>query len=135
MRELSATELKAYLDSAAEPPLLLDVREPWEFERCRIDGSELLPMGEVRAEADRLDPDRETIVFFCNLATWDDEKKTFTHQSPYYAGGNAQGGNAWQLDSPELDTTNLPLKEPKIHDGQYGHISLGKHNSIFIGGM
>ena len=62
MRELSAIELKAYLDTAAEPPLLLDVREPWEFERCRIDGSQLLPMGEVRAESDRLDPDRETIV-------------------------------------------------------------------------
>ncbi|MFT4548665.1 MAG: hypothetical protein ACI8XO_001213 [Verrucomicrobiales bacterium] len=82
-----------------------------------------------------IDPDRETIVIFCNMANWDEEKKIFTHNSPYYAGGNAGHGTAWQLDSPELDTKNLPLKEPMIRDGQYGRISLGKHNSIFIGGI
>ena len=82
-----------------------------------------------------IDPDRETLVIFCNLATWDSEKLTFTHKSPYYAGGSARHGTAWQLDSPELDTKNLALKEPIIRDGQYGRISLGKHNSIFIGGI
>ncbi len=82
-----------------------------------------------------IDPDRETIVIFCNMANWDPELGKFTHNSPYYAGGSARGGTAWQLDSPELDTTNLALKEPTISDGQYGRISLGKHNSIFIGGI
>ncbi|YCM45682.1 NPCBM/NEW2 domain-containing protein [Verrucomicrobiaceae bacterium 227] len=82
-----------------------------------------------------IDGEKETIVMFCNLATWDEEALKFTHKSPYYAGGNHQRGNAWQLDSPELDTTNLAAKSPMIHDGQYGHISLGKHNSIFIGGV
>ena len=72
---------------------------------------------------------------FCHLATWDEEALKFTHKSPYYAGGNHQRGSAWQLDSPELDTLNLAAKTPMIHDGQYGHISLGKHNSIFIGGV
>jgi hypothetical protein len=82
-----------------------------------------------------IDAKKETLVIFCNLAQWDGEKLEFTHKSPYYAGGNHQGGTAWQLDSPELDTTNLPLKKPIIRDGQYGRISLGKHNSIFIGGV
>jgi hypothetical protein len=82
-----------------------------------------------------VDADRETIVIFCHMANWDAEQKRFTHNSPYYAGGSARGGTAWQLDSPELDTTNLPLKEPIISDGQYGRISLGRHNSIFIGGI
>ena len=71
----------------------------------------------------------------CNLATWDEEKLRFTHKSPYYAGGSFRSGTAWQLDSPELDTQNLELKQPIIRDGQYGRISLGKHNSIFIGGI
>lgn len=79
--------------------------------------------------------DSETIVIFCNMANWDEEKKAFTHKSPYYAGGSAKGGTAWQLDSPTLDVDNLVLKEPMIRDGQYGRISLGKHNSIFIGGV
>ena len=82
-----------------------------------------------------IDPDRETLVIMCNMATWDEKEKEFSHKSPYYAGGSARGGNAWQLDSPELDTKNLALKEPMIRDGQYGRISLGKHNSIFIGGV
>jgi len=82
-----------------------------------------------------IDVDRETIAIFCNLATWDEAERKFSHNSPYYAGGSVFSGTAWQLDSPELDTQNLKLTEPKIQDGEYGRISLGRHNSIFIGGM
>ena len=52
-----------------------------------------------------------------------------------YAGGCYHSGTAWQLDSPELDATNLSLTKPMIEDGLYGRISLGKPNSIFIGGI
>jgi hypothetical protein len=82
-----------------------------------------------------IDVNNETIFILCNLATWDEKQLRFTHNSPYYAGGSFRSGTAWQLDSPELDTLNLKLKQPMIEDGQYGRISLGKHNSIFIGGM
>ena len=82
-----------------------------------------------------VDIDRETIMIFTNLAEWDPTALTFRHKSPYYAGGDHRGGTAWQLDSPELDIANLPLKKPLVRDGQYGRISLGKHNSIFIGGI
>ena len=82
-----------------------------------------------------IDANKETIFILCNLATWDEKQLRFTHNSPYYAGGSFRSGTAWQLDSPELDTLNLKLKQPMIEDGQYGRISLGKHNSIFIGGM
>ena len=82
-----------------------------------------------------IDANNETIFILCNLATWDEKQLRFTHNSPYYAGGSFRSGTAWQLDSPELDTLNLKLKKPMIEDGQYGNISLGKHNSIFIGGM
>ncbi len=82
-----------------------------------------------------IDADNETIFLLCNLANWDAEKLSFTHNSPYYAGGSLRSGTAWQLDSPELDSRNFKLKQPMIDDGEYGHISLGKHNSIFIGGM
>jgi hypothetical protein len=82
-----------------------------------------------------IDASRETILIFTNLVEWDGEALTFQHKSPYYAGGNHQSGTAYQLDSAELDTTNLILTEPLISDGEYGRISLGKHNSIFIGGI
>lgn len=82
-----------------------------------------------------IDINRETIMIFTNLASWDPLKGRFQHKSPFYAGGDWRRGIAWQLDSPELDTLNLPLLEPLIEDGEYGRISLGKHNSIFIGGI
>ncbi len=97
--------------------------------------------GEIRREClpvlknAGIDAYHETIMIMCHLATWDAEKLEFKHTSPYYAGGSFRGGTAWQLDSPELDPLNLKLTSPIIRDGEYGRISLGKHNSIFIGGM
>ncbi len=82
-----------------------------------------------------LDPERETVVIFTNLGKWDPEARTFSHHSPYMGSGTSRSGIAWQLDHPGLDVKNLTLKEPLLQDGEYGRISLGKHNSIFIGGI
>ena len=60
MREYDAEELKQYLES--NKPFLLDVRQPWEYDVCRLDGSTLIPMGRIQAEIDMLDKDRETVV-------------------------------------------------------------------------
>ena len=78
---------------------------------------------------------QETVMIFTNLGEWNSEKKTFAHKSPYYAGGDWRRGVAWQVDSEELDVANLVKAVPVITDGEYGRISLGKHNSIFIGGI
>lgn len=82
-----------------------------------------------------IDANKETIVIFCNMSNWDPVKKRITQNSPYYAGGNHRQGTAWQVDSPLLDPVSLDKKQPMVHDGQYGHISLGKYNSIFVGGV
>ena len=62
MRELNAAELRDYLASNKSDPLLLDVREPWEFRICQIEGSQLIPMGQLPAALKALDPQRETVV-------------------------------------------------------------------------
>jgi rhodanese-related sulfurtransferase len=62
MLELSAQELKAYLETCDEQPLLLDVRQPWEFDVCKIANSKLLPMSQITTEFSSLDSDRETVV-------------------------------------------------------------------------
>ena len=82
-----------------------------------------------------LDPDKETIVIFCNMSNWDAEKRTMSQNSPYYASGTNRNGTAWQVDSPLLDLALLEAKEPTLQDGQYGKISPGRYNSIFIGGV
>ncbi len=45
------------------PPLLLDVREPWEFSTAQITNSTLIPMGDIPSRAHtELDPDQPIIV-------------------------------------------------------------------------
>lgn len=82
-----------------------------------------------------IDPDKETVVIFCNMSNWDPEKRVVTQNSPYYASGSNRSGTAWQVDSPILDLEHLAKKEPLVNDGQYGEISIGRYNSIFIGGV
>lgn len=63
MRQIGPAELKAWLDDPQRPPPeLLDVRENWEFQFCRIEGSRLIPMGHVPTEAGTLDREREMVV-------------------------------------------------------------------------
>ena len=61
--EISAEDLAQQLNSP-EPPLLLDVREPWEAQTASLPGARLMPMGDVPARAHQeLDPDAPLIVF------------------------------------------------------------------------
>jgi rhodanese-related sulfurtransferase len=59
--EISPAEAAALL--AENKATLIDVREPWEFETARIEGSLLMPMGDVPSRAHQeLDPDEKLIV-------------------------------------------------------------------------
>ena len=58
---ITPRELKGRLD-AGDRPDLLDVREPWEYELARIEGSRLLPMNELPERVSELDPEAETVV-------------------------------------------------------------------------
>ena len=61
-RELSASELHTYLQTTNTQPLLLDVREPWEYEKCNLKNSQLMPMRQIPSALNELDPDQEIIV-------------------------------------------------------------------------
>jgi len=43
--------------------LFVDVREPWEFAICRIEGAKLIPMGTVPANLQALDTGDEVICY------------------------------------------------------------------------
>jgi rhodanese-related sulfurtransferase len=63
VRNITPAELSARLADAASPaPLLLDVREPWEFQTCRLADSMLVPMREIPARLGELDAEAETVV-------------------------------------------------------------------------
>ena len=113
--------------------LLVRSRRPYSHYSMES-GSEIRTECLATLRAAGIDADKETIVIFCNMANWDPTKKTMTQNSPYYAGGSHMSGSAWQVDSPLLNLDYLTKKEPTFHDGQYGNISVGRYNSIFIGG-
>ena len=63
MQQLRARQLADWLaDSQRTAPLLLDVREEWEFELCHIAGAQLMPMQTIPGRLGELDPDGEIVV-------------------------------------------------------------------------
>ncbi len=64
MQQITPAQLAAELESG-ERPILLDVREQWEHNNCRIEGSQLMPMQSVPQRVAELDPARR-IVCICH---------------------------------------------------------------------
>ena len=63
MRQITPADLAAWLaDKARAKPLLLDVREPWEFQGARIEGSTHVPMQQVPGRLAELEPDHDVVV-------------------------------------------------------------------------
>jgi rhodanese-related sulfurtransferase len=59
---MGAPELRSWLATDRGPVELLDVREPWEFDVCRIEGSRLIPLGQLPMRLGDLDRGRTTVV-------------------------------------------------------------------------
>jgi adenylyltransferase/sulfurtransferase len=49
--------------SSQSPPLVLDVREPWEWELGHIQGAKLIPIQQLADRLTELDSERETVVY------------------------------------------------------------------------
>ena len=58
---IEPTEVKAKLDRGDEF-VLIDVREPYEFQICRIPGSKLIPLGELPKHLNELDPNADIVA-------------------------------------------------------------------------
>jgi molybdopterin/thiamine biosynthesis adenylyltransferase/rhodanese-related sulfurtransferase len=59
--DISVAQLKAMLDRG-DVPVIVDVREPQEYEINRIAGSLLMPLGDVPKRYHELDPDKEVVL-------------------------------------------------------------------------
>jgi rhodanese-related sulfurtransferase len=60
--QLPPPQLRQWLDDPSRTPLILDVREPWEYDICRISGAQLLPMQEVPARLEELTQKTDIVV-------------------------------------------------------------------------
>lgn len=94
MQQITAVQLNAWLaDPARGKPVLLDVREPWEFEICRIADSQLVSMSTITARFGELDPDAETVVI-CHHGARSLQVAMFLQQQGFAKLFNLAGGVA-----------------------------------------
>lgn len=94
IKQVTATELKARLERQ-EPMLLLDVREPAEYQHAHIDNSVLIPLNQIPQRMHELDPLQE-IVVICHHGMRSQKAAMFLVQSGFTNIANLIGGiDAW----------------------------------------
>lgn len=106
MKAVTARELAAWLsDPGRSPPRLLDVRETWEFELCRIEGSISMPMQQVPARHGDMAPGVETVVI-CHHGVRSMQVGLFLEHQGFARVINLTGGvAAWARDvDPAMPT-------------------------------
>jgi rhodanese-related sulfurtransferase len=106
MEQINALQLKEWLDRAGDaPPLLLDVREPWEHQTAHIANSMLVPMNTVPARLAELDPDAETVVI-CHHGGRSAQVAMFLERNGFKKVFNLAGGvDGWARQvAPDMAT-------------------------------
>lgn len=95
MREMNPQQVNDYMRDNGTKPFLLDVRELWEYNICRIEGAQLMPMQSIPSHLNKLDPKQETIVI-CHHGVRSRMVAQFLEQAKFENVINLSGGvNAW----------------------------------------
>jgi rhodanese-related sulfurtransferase len=104
MRHFSPPKLKSYLDNGKQP-LLLDVREPWEFEICQIENSSNIPMRQILQQSATLSKNQE-IVLICHHGIRSRQVGYFLESAGFTNLINLTGGvEAWAREvDPNMPT-------------------------------
>lgn len=95
---LTSADLAAWrADASRAAPVVVDVREPWEFERCRIEGSRSIPLRDLPAHAADLSPDDE-LVMVCHHGGRSAQAAMWLARNGFTRVHNLEGGvDAWAL--------------------------------------
>ena len=103
MLQLSPRQVVERLQRTDAKPILLDVREAWELDLCKITGCLHLPMASVPTALDRLPIDTEIIVC-CHHGVRSLQIANFLVRNGYQSVANLRGGiEAWASDiDPEM---------------------------------
>lgn len=101
MKQMSVEEL-ARLREQGEAFTLLDVREPWEFQRCAIPRSLHLPMGSIPSRLEDIPRDLP-VVCLCHHGARSMQVAIFLERQGFAPVYNLEGGiDAW---SRRIDPT------------------------------
>jgi adenylyltransferase/sulfurtransferase len=94
---ISARDLKAKLDDR-EALTLIDVREPYEYEIAHIEGSRLIPLGELETHLGDL-PRTGTLIMQCHSGGRSEHAVRILQEAGFENALNLEGGiDAWSLE-------------------------------------
>ena len=99
---LSPTEVAARLRSDT-PPLIIDVREPWEHGIAHVEPSELIPLTSLPQRVQELDP-MQAYAVLCHHGVRSEMAANWLAQQGFQHLVNIEGGiDAWsQLVNPDI---------------------------------
>ena len=106
MQHVTAPELAQWIaDPSRTPPLLLDVREPLEYQTCHLDNAVLIPMNTIPVRLAELDAETE-IVCICHHGGRSMQVAAFLERNGFARVTNLTGGvHAWsQQVDPRMPT-------------------------------
>ena len=101
--ELTVEQMKAKMDRG-EDFFLLDVREPNEYQICRIAGSTLIPLGELAQRTGELDKNREMIVH-CKMGGRSAKAVSLLQERGFNRVSNLKGGILAWIDKVDPSQT------------------------------
>lgn len=99
MQQLSAAALHHMLQAQpTERPIMIDVREPWEWQVARIDGATLLPMAQIPSRIQEIDSTHPTVVI-CHHGVRSLQVVAYLQRQGFANLHNLQGGiDAWSRE-------------------------------------
>lgn len=99
--ELTPSAVRAALQSDA-PPLLLDVREPYEWRQVRIPGAHHIPMNSVPQHLTELPTDRP-IVVYCAHGSRSFGVAHYLREQGFDASNLTGGITQWHIQGGEVE--------------------------------
>lgn len=98
IQQMNPASLQRHLaGTTARAPLLLDVREEWEYRLCHLEGSLHIPMARIPERIASLDPERETVLI-CHHGVRSQRVALYLEQRGFMNLVNLEGGiDAWAV--------------------------------------
>jgi hydroxyacylglutathione hydrolase len=101
IEDVQPTDLQAMLNNGAQP-IVVDVREPWEYQMGHVAGSKLIPLGELASRINELDPEQPVAVI-CQSGSRSQSAAALLAQKGFKKVYNVLGGmSAWQMSGLQV---------------------------------
>ncbi len=101
VEDVQPVDLQALLKDGVHP-MVIDVREPWEYQMGHVAGSKLIPLGQLAQRVNELHPDQPVAVI-CQSGSRSQSAAALLAQKGFKKVYNVVGGmSAWQMSGLEI---------------------------------